>query len=831
VINIITLQNFNGAEATAKYGMHFGDGHWDGRDQKYEVTIGSSGDRYSAMFNLGFHTEGPIRKTHRDLTKEPGTDHYGTGDYFGNLVPPSGFFNFVVPPGATLNPGTAGAIPNPAVTGLTSAQCPTGAGGSGSPLSGMLLPRCELTLIDGRTGASAGDFRPYKDRTYGVVPAPGTIDRHNYSNYQTDYVPHESKTLYAQGHFDITPQVNIHATAYYDRETATFWGNPPSFQIKPATNNANILASNPYNPFGFDLNATGDATTNVQNLRRFLLVEGTNKQKQLLWTMYISAGFGGDFDLGDRNFNWTADYTYDHLDQSGSYTFAHSFYRELFKQQLDGDLSTCQGTQVRECVPFNPFGAPYTLSPAMLAYAQNYGGVSPRPQAQQIINVNLTSSDVFDLPAGPLGFAIGDEFKVRHGKDFGSSAGYFSGKPSRVGFARENGRYHVNSVYGELRIPVLANLPFVKSFDLDYAVRYSKYSSFGDTVTNDGSFRWKPTKDLIIRGGIAQGYRAPKINDLFSGRYSTFSHVDDLCDSRSSTRPDTCLTGIDGLPPVPADYIDDGVLTKNTLGANPSLQPEISLSKNIGFVYSPSAVPGLSLQAEYYWIFLGNIIRSPGSVGTLLDQCYRFQDLNFCKLLTRAPDGRLTHDLRVRTNTRSEKTDGFIGRLHYRFPSTSFGDFSVGLNYNHERSFRVIGPLINNADGSHVEEAVGNGAHPRNRAHLNLSWNLGNWSASYQIQYSSASWFDCNALEGQGFGALCVDEKNFINPTGQPIDIYRTPAIVYNDVNATYNFSSINTALTVGLNNIFGYKGAKYGRNAFYRVPGRFVYARLTARF
>jgi len=54
VINIITVKNYNGAEATAYTSIFAGEGHHDGKVQEYDFTLGSSGDKGSVVMNVGY---------------------------------------------------------------------------------------------------------------------------------------------------------------------------------------------------------------------------------------------------------------------------------------------------------------------------------------------------------------------------------------------------------------------------------------------------------------------------------------------------------------------------------------------------------------------------------------------------------------------------------------------------------------------------------------------------------------------------------------------------------------------------------------------------------
>ena len=290
VVNIITLKNFNGAEASAYYGIHNGDGHWDGHEQDYNITLGSATHRWGALVNIGFSQEGNIPDNHRAISSDP---VYGTGHYFGNAFTPQGRFEFYVPAAYTMDPTSPTNAPNPAYTGLTSAQCPTVDHG------GQYLPFCDLALIPGTPGTSASDFAPWNRKTDGFISTP-------YNNILT---PYRKYNLYAQGYFRFNSHVRFHTTVFFnDRESNGSLG-PQPLNIDRNGINANIAANNPYNPFGIPLDASGDASTNVVAIERALAEAGARIEGRHVYTYYVDSGLNGSFRLAGREFIWNSDYS------------------------------------------------------------------------------------------------------------------------------------------------------------------------------------------------------------------------------------------------------------------------------------------------------------------------------------------------------------------------------------------------------------------------------------------------------------------------------------------------------------------------------------------
>src|SRR5699024_6679749 len=75
------------------------------------------------------------------------------------------------------------------------------------------------------------------------------------------------------------------------------------------------------------------------------------------------------------------------------------------------------------------------------------------------------------------------------------------------------GDYKEDSVYGELFLPLLADVAGARELSLNVSSRYSDYDTFGDTVNSKVGLKWKPIEDLMIRATWAEGFRAPTINN------------------------------------------------------------------------------------------------------------------------------------------------------------------------------------------------------------------------------------------------------------------------------------------------------------------------------
>src|SRR6185437_6537660 len=257
---------------------------------------------------------------------------------------------------------------------------------------------------------------------------------------------------------------------------------------------------------------------------------------------------------------------------------------------------------------------------------------------------------VANLWAGPLQFAVGAEHRyyyTRFTPDFflgtGDVAGFNGALPT-------HGAESVSEGYGELQIPLLADLPGVKSLSADGAVRYSSYDlkGVGGVWTYSGGALWRVTPDVRIRGQYQRAIRAPNVGELYGGQATIFSVVPDPCGAGAASAQKTSAvaavcetTGVKasdvftaGIQPNP--YIE------NSSGGNPNLSPETSNTVTFGTVLTPRFMPDLSLAVDWYRIEVtGAIGPLSGGIAGVLSSCYytiHSAGSAYCEAIQRDPN-------------------------------------------------------------------------------------------------------------------------------------------------------------------------------------------------
>ncbi len=117
------------------------------------------------------------------------------------------------------------------------------------------------------------------------------------------------------------------------------------------------------------------------------------------------------------------------------------------------------------CVPYNIFGTNKAANQGALNYASTLASQSDFQFRQYVATANL-AGEPFQLPAGPLSIAIGAEWR----KEKLSSVNCpdcQKGALMNQNYSLFSGEVTVKEAYGEIGVPVLKDVPFVKSLDFN----------------------------------------------------------------------------------------------------------------------------------------------------------------------------------------------------------------------------------------------------------------------------------------------------------------------------------------------------------------------------
>jgi iron complex outermembrane receptor protein len=783
VINLTTRDNYDGAEANVYYG-EWDDG--DGQTQAYDFTLGSSTDRASTAVNVSYVTNEAVRAGDREIS----------------AIPLQGF------PANTSFPGQASAA---------------------TPFGQFFLPSGpSQTLIPGRPGTAASDFKPYNFATDGYNFAP--------DNYLL--TPQERTSVYAQARYNLTDAITFRSDLLFTERKSSQELAPSPLTLGAGGGiggQTRVSAQNIYNPFGVDI-----------PIVQYRPALQKRNFAQDVDTFRFSGGFDGAFDLFERSFSWDAAYSYTDSER-------RDITLGLFNMN---NLRTAVGPSFRDsagvarcgtptaviagCVPVNLFGGPEGFNQAMLDSttftAQDY-----RYKKHYNYTANVTG-DLFELPAGPVGFAAGYEYRREFGFDQPDaliSSGASSGnarQPTRGGFA-------LDEFYVEFNVPLLTDAPFAETLEFSIATRYSDYTNFGDTTNPKFGFRWKPIDDLLVRGNYADGFRAPTVSELFLGNSDSFPNIADPCSANNNPTGAVlarCQQGFGGVGPVPAGYNQLNAQIRITIGGNPNLQPETATTKTLGLVYSPSWVEGLDLYLDWYNIAIEDQIAGPTG-GFLVTDCYITPNPVSCAQITRGATGEITNIFAGLSNTVGGlEVEGYDFTVDYRF-DTDWGKFRVNWDNAYISYYGNVGQAAGN---NTVGLLFGAARIPiwRLRSNITLTWQQGDWGASLTGRYFSPLDEDCTAAEATALGLTARGINTPIpcsRPQGSPqwpVAENRVEDVWYFDLRGTWD-APWNARVTAGVRNVFdqeppvAYSAFANSFDPQYDIPGRFWYVQYTQRF
>lgn len=216
----------------------------------------------------------------------------------------------------------------------------------------------------------------------------------------------------------------------------------------------------------------------------------------------------------------------------------------------------------------------------------------------------------------------------------------------------------------EALVPLIADVPFIKAFDLNAAARYTDYSTSGGEDTWKLGFNWEVNDDFRLRATRSQDIRAPNLLDLYQPQAVS---VTGYTDQHTAT---------------------SGILNVYSQG-NPDLVPEVAQTLTIGAVWRPSWLPDLSISLDYYEIDLDNAIVGVSPVlGDIQRACEDSQGTSpYCSLYERplpfSDRSSANYPTRLFSqslNVASLRTKGLDAEVGYTFDAASLpGRFDVRL--------------------------------------------------------------------------------------------------------------------------------------------------------
>ena len=461
----------------------------------------------------------------------------------------------------------------------------------------------------------------------------------------------------------------------------------------------------------------------------------------------------------------------------------------------------------------NPFGANTPEVQAQIDATQFKGEAWSTKSSIDSLSAKL-SRDLMKLRGGPLAFAFGLEgrqegFKIT--ADPAIQTGDITGYGGN--FLPVDQERNVYATFVEVSAPIL------RSVEVMAAARYDDYEGVGSKTSPKVGGRWQPAREVLFRGSVGRGFRAPSLTELHQPQTTGVS-------APGLSDPARC--------PTTGDARDCVTQFPITLGGNTELKPETSLNQTLGVVFEP--VQNLSLAVDLFKIKLENTIIFGVTPSAILADPAKFG-----ALITRGPAGTgapcagcpgpiLDIDQR-NINFGETKVEGVDIDFRYRIPAAAAGVFTLGLNGTYISKYDAQAPdesfFSINAKVSPIVNGAG-GVIPRWRHYAFVNWKREAWDLTFAQTYQS----HYEDIPG-----------TFEDPTDPAFKPHKVGEYMIFHASATYQgLMSKNLRITLGIRNLFdedppytnagGQNWFQSGYDPGYADPrGRTFYLNLTYKF
>lgn len=732
VVNFVLKKNFEGISARAQAGI---SERGDGGQQLFSITAGRNfaGGRGNVAIAYEYGNDDRVESKDREYLRGPNRyGFYRNPNYVAN-TPGSYLY---IPTRDVRYPDTArnGAVDVtddglPEFTGTGAAWDP------GSPIPGGYTV--------------GGSSTPVAD--YGNDLSP-KVERH---------------VVNVLGHFDFSDSVQVYAEGKY--------ANIKSFSLGQPTWDYYLFIpeDNPYIPAS--IRAAIDPAMGGVLVTRDDLDLGQRGENITRETWRGVLGVRGDITDSMR---YDVSYVYGRTNVTSHYV--NDIYDDRFFAAIDAVSDgnggvTCRVNLDPAWTPYQPYSdystrdltSPTTFQPGACAPINLFGegqsqagldfihaSTTDRSSIEQHVVSASVSGELFALPGGNLGYAVGAEYR-RESSSFVPDPIAQQGLTFTNALSPTRGSFDVKEAFAEVRLPLLKDLPFVHSLELGGAARFSDYSTTGSSWTWKVDGSWSPIRDIRFRGTYSKAVRAPNIGELYSGASQTFEFFQDPCDKvridlGKPTRAANCvaLLGASGLTPAQAADFED-LRTTNISGfqgGNPNLTEEKATTWTVGTVIQPRFLPGFSLAVDWYDITLNNAINTVGAQ-QLAELCVDQADINnvFCSAITRQQGTGLINGFTVAPqNVANFRTSGLDVNLNYRLRTANLGTFNLFVIGNYLKSLQFIG-----TPGAEPTDSLRTVRAPEFQVTGDISWTKGPFTLNYGLSWADKQRrFDADTIAG-----------------------------------------------------------------------------------
>ncbi len=387
------------------------------------------------------------------------------------------------------------------------------------------------------------------------------------------------------------------------------------------------------------------------------------------------------------------------------------------------------------------------------------------------------TGDLMQLPAGPLGFAVGVDLR-KETYEFANAAseGGITCTTNWVGPSPASNEVfncsgnsgvplvsrNIQAVYGELAVPI------AKGLDMQLALRRDKYEGFAATTNPKIAVRYQPVQSFMIRGSVNTGFKAPSFQQQQANNTPSTFLTKWTDGGRCPTDPAYCNSDIDSF-----SFTNSG---------NPDLKPETSKQGTVGVVFAPSK--DVSFFADYWRVDLADRITKL-NVADVINPLY--YDL-FRDRFERDASGNVTNVRAGWVNASESSTKGLDwgARASFKFDNGKLDANVSGTHMFSHQEATIAGQPLKEYVGAFGARTL----YLRDKLTASATWSEGNWRSTMSGTFKS--------------GYADDDLKTFGGtlPAGANTDV--DSYTIYSLFTSYRGFK--NMTITAGLNNLLDTK-------------------------
>jgi outer membrane receptor protein involved in Fe transport len=624
VVNFITKRSFSGVDATVNYRI---SERGDSARFRGDLIIGGNfaEDRGNAVLAIGYTKADPLLHTQREISARP-------------ISSVTGLFQ-----------------------GATAAQVTI----FGSPTNGAL-------------GLAAGaNLGAVVNPTTGLLQTATPSDTYN-TNIGTYFqTPLNRLNAFGSARYEVTDGIEAYGSATFTRNVVTLqlassgtFGNtyqlPLNNPFLPAgirnqlCNSDTSLTTPGIQPLVTPANCAaaaaavgGPGTPGYLEIpviaQRRITEFGPRVQEVESRQFQIQAGIRGDLGANIR-YDLSGQYGETAQTQTrGNWGSFSKVQQALRSFRNAAGTNVCSNT-VNGCVPLNLFGPNGSITADQLAFI-DLDAIINRKVTLGVVTGSV-AGDLFGLSSpfsdSPIGFAVGGEYRRITAASQPDAPSQIQGEVLGTGARTppDFGEYDVKEVFGEIIVPLVSDVPFFYRLQAEGGIRYSDYSTTGNSTTWKAGGSWEPFRGFKFRGMYQRAVRSPNISELFQSPVQGLGNLTtDPCQGAitNAALGDLCVAT--GAPRSTIGSIPSPTSTQInvTTAGNPNLDVERASTYTLGGVFAPADfLPGFSLTVDYFNIKVKDAISAPAQTD-ILSGCYSaalnptFADNAFCDLIQRNP--------------------------------------------------------------------------------------------------------------------------------------------------------------------------------------------------